>query len=96
MTMGGETSICHLDPGHKADGATFNRFGLLTVMKSADDPGEIFLDDIPGLLGNDQQANAELRHDRHRLRRHSRRVSTSTEGPQWMRSDGPARLAHEL
>ncbi|HEY8506331.1 MAG TPA: hypothetical protein VIL46_17225 [Gemmataceae bacterium] len=45
-TIGGETAVCHLDKGHKADGAVFNRFGLLTVMKSADDGGEVWLDDV--------------------------------------------------
>lgn len=45
-TIDGETSVCLLEPGHKADGATFDRFGLLTVMKSADSPGEIWLDDV--------------------------------------------------
>jgi WD40 repeat protein len=45
-TIGGETAVCHLDGGHKADGATFNRFGLMTVMKSADTPGELWLDDV--------------------------------------------------
>ena len=37
----GEKSICHLDPGHRSDGATFNRFGLINVMKSADDAGDL-------------------------------------------------------
>jgi len=46
VTLGGETAVCHLDPGHKADGATFNRFGLLNVLKSADGGGEVFLDDV--------------------------------------------------
>lgn len=46
VTMDNETAVCHLDPGHKADGATFNRFGLLTVVKQADGGGEIWLDDI--------------------------------------------------
>jgi hypothetical protein len=45
-TIDGETSVCILQPGHKEDGATFNRFGLLGVMKSADSPGELWLDDI--------------------------------------------------
>jgi hypothetical protein len=45
-TFGGETAVCHLDPGHRADGATFNRFGLLTVMKHADNAGEVWLDDV--------------------------------------------------
>lgn len=38
--------MCPLDIGHKADGATFNRFGLLNVMKSADDGGSLWLDDL--------------------------------------------------
>jgi hypothetical protein len=46
VTLGGETAVCHLDKGHKADGATFNRFGLLPVLKSADGGGEIWLDDV--------------------------------------------------
>jgi hypothetical protein len=46
VTLDDETAVCHLDPGHKADGATFNRFGLLNVMKSADDGGEVWLDDL--------------------------------------------------
>ena len=45
-TIGDTTSVCHLDAGHKADGATFNRFGLLNVMKSADSGSEIFVDDL--------------------------------------------------
>jgi hypothetical protein len=35
-----------LDAGHKLDGATFNRFGILDVMKSADDPGQLWLDNV--------------------------------------------------
>jgi hypothetical protein len=46
VTLGGETAVCHLDTGHKADGASFNRFGLLPVLKSADGGGEIWLDDV--------------------------------------------------
>lgn len=42
----GERLVCNLDPGHKADGATFNRFGLLNVMKSADEGGSLWLDDL--------------------------------------------------
>jgi hypothetical protein len=45
-TIDGETSVCELAPGHQADGATFNRFGILMVSKSADSPGEIWLDDV--------------------------------------------------
>src|SRR5262249_2370353 len=39
-------AICHLAEGHKNDGAKFNRFGLLTVMKSAAAGGEVWLDDV--------------------------------------------------
>lgn len=46
LTLDGETITQNLDPGHKADGATFNRFGLLNVMKSADTGGGIYLDDV--------------------------------------------------
>jgi hypothetical protein len=46
VTVGGETAVCHLDRGHKADGATFDRFGLLPVLKSADGGGEVWLDDV--------------------------------------------------
>jgi hypothetical protein len=46
VTLDGETAVCHLDAGHKADGAKFNRFGLLNVVKSADSGGEVWLDDI--------------------------------------------------
>lgn len=45
-SIGDVKAVCHLDPGHKEDGATFNRFGLLNVMKSADSGGEVWLDDI--------------------------------------------------
>jgi hypothetical protein len=41
-----ETAVCHLDEGHKADGARFDRFGLLPVLKSADGGGEVWLDDV--------------------------------------------------
>jgi hypothetical protein len=46
VTLDDETALCNLNPGHKADGATFNRFGLLPVLKSADGSGEIWLDDV--------------------------------------------------
>lgn len=45
-TIDDATAVCHLDAGHKQDGAAFDRFGLLTVMKSADDPGVVWLDDV--------------------------------------------------
>jgi hypothetical protein len=42
----GETAVCNLDLGHKADGATFNRFGVLNIPKHFDQGGEVWLDDI--------------------------------------------------
>lgn len=45
-TLGTYTSVMTLDAGHKADGATFNRFGILNVMKAADDAGQVWLDNL--------------------------------------------------
>ncbi|PYJ59202.1 MAG: hypothetical protein DME24_13575, partial [Verrucomicrobia bacterium] len=45
-TIGSYSAVLTLDSGHKADGAIFNRFGILNVMKSADDPGQIWLDNV--------------------------------------------------
>jgi hypothetical protein len=45
-TLGPHNVVMPLDAGHKADGATFNRFGILDVMKSADDPGQVWLDNV--------------------------------------------------
>jgi hypothetical protein len=45
-TIDGERASCHLANGHKADGAAFNRFGLLNVMKSAGGGGEIWIDHL--------------------------------------------------
>ncbi len=39
-------AVCVLDEGHRSDGAVFDRFGLLNVIKSADTGGEMYLDDI--------------------------------------------------
>jgi hypothetical protein len=46
VTLGREELVMSLDPGHKADGATFNRFGILNVLKSADGGGSLWLDDL--------------------------------------------------
>lgn len=46
VSLGEETAICNLGPGHKADGAAFNRFGLLNIMKSVDDGGEVWLNNV--------------------------------------------------
>jgi hypothetical protein len=45
-TVGDCEAVCNLRGGRKADGATFNHFGLLTMMKHAAAGGEIWLDDI--------------------------------------------------
>jgi hypothetical protein len=45
-TIDGLKAVCNLAEGHKADGATFNRFGLLTLMKSAHTGGEVWMDDV--------------------------------------------------
>jgi hypothetical protein len=45
-TVDDQTAVCNLSEGHKADGAEFNRFGLMTVMKSADSGGEVWMDDV--------------------------------------------------
>jgi hypothetical protein len=42
----GVSAVCNLQPGHKADGATFDRFGLLNVVKSVDGAGEIWIDNV--------------------------------------------------
>lgn len=62
-TLDGETLVMNLDPEHKADGALFNRFGLLNVMKSADDGGTLWLgnlklDGVPIPLDRDPQWEA--------------------------------------
>jgi hypothetical protein len=45
-TIDGERAVCQLDEGHQADGATFNRCGLLNIPKSFDGGGELWLDDV--------------------------------------------------
>ncbi|MBI2927633.1 MAG: hypothetical protein HYY24_18205 [Verrucomicrobia bacterium] len=41
-----EEIVATLTPAHKADGAVFNRFGLLNVMKHFDGGGELWLDEV--------------------------------------------------
>jgi hypothetical protein len=76
LTLGGETSVCHLTKGHKADAAAFDRFGLLPVLKSADTGGEVWLEDVvingraedfardPGWDGRDNRREYETRNVR--------------------------------
>ena len=44
--INGQTVVKNLDAGHKADTATFNRFGLGAVNKSWDSPGQLFIDNV--------------------------------------------------
>jgi hypothetical protein len=46
VTIDNETAECQVSPGHRMDGATFNRFGLLNVVKHVDGGGEVWLDDM--------------------------------------------------
>jgi hypothetical protein len=45
-TIGDAVAVCELAETHKSDGATFNRFGILNVVKSADSGSEVWLDDV--------------------------------------------------
>jgi hypothetical protein len=45
-TIGSYSAVLPLDTGHKTDGATFNRFGILDVTKSVDDAGRLWLDNL--------------------------------------------------
>ncbi len=45
-TIGSTTAVCNLEKSHKQDGAIFNRFGVMNVMKSADAGSEVWLDDV--------------------------------------------------
>jgi hypothetical protein len=46
VTIDDQTAVCHLDPGHKQDGATLDRFGLMNLPKNFDQGGEVWLDDV--------------------------------------------------
>ncbi len=39
-------AVCALTEAHRSDGATFNRFGILDVIKHADGPGRLWLGDL--------------------------------------------------
>jgi hypothetical protein len=45
-TIDGKTARCNLESGHRADGASFDHFGLLPIFKSVDGGGHVWLDDI--------------------------------------------------
>jgi hypothetical protein len=72
-TLGAYSAVMTLDSGHKADGALFNRCGILNVMKSADDPGSIWLDNVT-INGEAHPFNSDPGWDQ----RNNRRTYTST------------------
>ena len=45
-TLGGETTSYQISPQHKSDGAEFNHFGLVNVMKQFDRGGRLWLDNV--------------------------------------------------
>jgi hypothetical protein len=45
-TVDSDVVSFELTQGHKADGAEFNHFGILNVMKQFDTPGRLWLDDV--------------------------------------------------
>lgn len=61
-TMDDEELVFNLDPGHKSDGAAFDRFGILNVLKSYDGGGEIWLDDLD-VNGHRQAFDADPKWD---------------------------------
>lgn len=72
-TFGEYSSELTLETGHKADGAVFNRFGILNVMKSADDPGQIWVDNVT-INGEEQRFDSNPSWDQ----RNNRRTYTTT------------------
>ena len=45
-SIGSTSVVKNLEPGHKLDGASFNRFGLFGVSKSYDSPGSLWVDNL--------------------------------------------------
>lgn len=73
-TIDGVEAECDIASEHRADGARFDRFGLLNVVKSADDGGEVYLDRLT-LNG----ASEPLDRDPHWEDRGNRREYDSTQ-----------------
>jgi hypothetical protein len=63
-TVGGQSAVLNLEPGHKSDGAVFNRFGILNVVKSADDAGRLWLDNL-SIVGQLHEFNSNPGWDAH-------------------------------
>ncbi|MBI5093966.1 MAG: hypothetical protein HZB26_16185 [Candidatus Hydrogenedentes bacterium] len=45
-TFDDQRAGCNLQSGHKQDGASFDRFGLLNAVKSVDSPGKLWLSEV--------------------------------------------------
>jgi hypothetical protein len=45
-SLGEDVASCELSPGHRADGAEFNHFGIVNVMKQFDGGGRLWLDNV--------------------------------------------------
>jgi hypothetical protein len=54
--------VFELTEGHKADGAAFNRFGILNVVKHCDSPGRLWIGDLV-INGERQDLSADPRWD---------------------------------
>jgi len=88
-TLDGVTAECQLTDGHKADGATFNRFGLLNIVKSVDDGGEVWLDDVT-INGQREDFSSDPRWDEFQNRR---TYTTSLVRPRFDFGFSPTRFA---
>ena len=58
FTLAGEKAVINLTPDLRLDGANFNRFGILNVIKSYDDAGDLWLDDLT-INGEPQDFSAD-------------------------------------
>jgi hypothetical protein len=88
-TLDDQMAICYLEPGHQGDGAIFNRFGLLTVMKHADEGGEVWLDDVT-VNGQREHFNRDPGWD---SRRNRRTYTTSDVRPRFDFGFSPTHFA---
>lgn len=66
-TFDGEAAVCDLAPGHKGEGAVFDRFGLLNVIKSVDSPGELWIDNV-SINGVEERFDTDPRWEGYRNR----------------------------
>ena len=61
-TFGTDKAICTLAAEHRADGAKFDHFGILNVMKSADGGGEMWIGDLT-INGEKQDLSSDPKWD---------------------------------